>query len=109
MSLNAFNKWKARLIYHESGCWLWPGSTNNKGYAEGRWNGEHWLIHRFFYIWYKGEVPFNHIVMHTCDNRRCANPDHLVTGTGQDNYNDALSKGRISRNRGKWTRQTPRE
>lgn len=34
------------------------------------------------------------VVMHTCDNPRCINPEHLKLGTGLDNVKDRQSKGR---------------
>jgi hypothetical protein len=34
------------------------------------------------------------VVMHSCDNRACINPDHLVLGTQQSNCQDKLAKGR---------------
>lgn len=37
------------------------------------------------------------VIMHTCDNRLCINPDHLKTGTHADNCADKVSKGRQAR------------
>lgn len=34
------------------------------------------------------------VVMHTCDNPRCINPEHLKLGTGLDNIVDRQVKGR---------------
>ena len=43
---------------------------------------------------YKGIVPENMCVLHTCDNRVCINPGHLFLGTQQDNIRDRVKKGR---------------
>lgn len=41
-----------------------------------------------------GPVPEGLNVLHTCDNKPCINPDHLVVGTTQDNIDDMIVKGR---------------
>lgn len=34
------------------------------------------------------------MLRHACDNPLCCNPDHLLTGTQQDNINDKVARGR---------------
>ena len=34
------------------------------------------------------------VILHTCDNPRCINPEHLLAGSAQDNINDRQRKRR---------------
>lgn len=34
------------------------------------------------------------VIMHSCDNPRCINPEHLILGTQRDNVRDMWSKNR---------------
>jgi hypothetical protein len=42
----------------------------------------------------EARVPSVLNLLHSCDNRKCVNPNHLREGTQQDNVNDAISRGR---------------
>jgi len=78
----------------ESGCWHSSFKTSDTGYVQLSFRGSKAFQHRLSYQMYKGSIPNGLYVLHTCDNRKCWNPDHLWLGTISDNKQDELRKGR---------------
>jgi hypothetical protein len=76
-----------------SGCWLWLGHTDEKGYGRIGVDGKNWRAHRAAWLAYRGEFGGLH-VLHRCDNPPCCNPEHLFLGTQSDNMRDMQNKGR---------------
>ena len=64
-----------------SDCINWTGSVNNSGY--GTSSGK--LAHRIAWSKANGWIPKDMVIMHTCANRLCVNPDHLELGTQHEN------------------------
>lgn len=77
-----------------SGCWLWLKSILPSGYGKIWHEGRLQPAHRVSYKLHIGEIPSGLLVMHTCDNRLCVNPRHLLLGTHRDNTHDMINKGR---------------
>ena len=73
-------------------CWIWFGSTAGGGYGQFSILGKKILAHRYRFMKDNGYLP--EVVMHTCDNPPCVNPEHLVPGTYQDNAKDMVEKHR---------------
>lgn len=85
-----------RIIHSTSGCWEWTGCSRGNGYGCMKVGSKLIDTHRLSFLVFKGAIPDGLLVCHTCDNKKCINPDHLFTGTHQDNYDDSIKKGRAS-------------
>ena len=82
-------------------CLEWNGGRTTDGYGCTKVNGIVLRTHRLA-LELEGIDISGHLVLHSCDNPACCNPDHLRTGTSQDNVDDMVSRGRHS---GKLTEQ----
>jgi len=75
-------------------CWEWMRKSFVKGYGRIRRNGRKEMVHRISWELHFGPIPEGMMVCHHCDNRKCCNPAHLFLGTGSDNMQDMIQKGR---------------
>jgi hypothetical protein len=103
------NYLKDCYVPDSSGCWIYRGITgkNTTAYPKIR------IADRTYHVvtillWCFGRIPEPIIGKgrdkchcHTCDVRRCVNPDHIFIGTAEENAYDALAKGRLIQNRTK--------
>ena len=80
----------------DNGCWEWFGNLDTKGYGQITIDKRKFSTHRVSYTLNKGEIKNNLYVLHTCDNPKCLNPEHLFLGTQKDNIHDMISKNRNS-------------
>lgn len=85
-----------------SGCWLWAGKVDGRGYGQvylggGRKRPVLGRVHRLMFEAEFGEIPEGMYVCHRCDVPSCINPDHLFVGSHRDNMQDAARKGRIAK------------
>jgi HNH endonuclease len=87
-----FNK----ILFND--CWEWTGSLNGeKGYGMFYDGSKRIYAHRFSYLIHYGEIPEKLIILHSCDNSKCVNPDHLSVGTHKENSHQASSRGRLKK------------
>lgn len=77
-------------------CWVWIAAKvagyGNMGFLV---NGatQTFLAHRISYFIEYGKQP-GEVLCHQCDNPACVRPDHLVSGTQQDNMDEREARGR---------------
>ena len=82
-----------RVVEHESGCWLLDGKHSNQ-YGSFSVEGKGMSANRASYLLFKGPIPEDTFVCHTCDVNCCVNPQHLFLGSPSDNSKDMVRKGR---------------
>ncbi len=84
-------------IDEKTGCWICEsGHTDKQGYRFMRIAGIRTRVHRLAYWVFNNKSPKGKVIRHTCDNRECINPNHLVAGTKRDNTQDMLERDRAS-------------
>lgn len=86
--------YKSFDVNPENGCWEWNRNLSQSGYGCMKAMGFNIKAHRLSYEIHKGSIPEGMFVCHSCDNRKCVNPNHLWIGTNKDNMLDMSIKGR---------------
>ena len=79
----------------ETGCWEWMKNRNRKGYGQTAYGVKKVLVHRLHWKLIHKYWPTD-ILLHSCDNPPCINPDHLREGSHKDNTNDMIKRGRTA-------------
>ena len=95
--------WSKVLVQGLDECWPWQASKFGSGYGSfgaGRIQGIPQQAHRVAYLLTHGTLPKGVVIRHTCNNRPCCNPTHLIGGTHQDNSNDKVQANRQAKPKG---------
>jgi hypothetical protein len=91
-----------------NGCWEWQGSRRNGGFGYGEirvTSDRKAQAHRVSYTLFCGPIPDGLMLLHSCDNPRCINPDHLRPGTHADNQRDKIEKNRQKGKGANWPKE----
>jgi hypothetical protein len=85
----------ARITIHPvSGCWLWSGVQNGRGYGQVHWNDRMRYVHRVAYELLAGSIgeglELDHVADRGCAFKHCCNPAHLEPVTHRENMRRAL-------------------
>ena len=80
-----------------TGCWLWQGARDHRGYGFFSYRGKKCRASRFSWWHLRGPFDLKLSICHKCDNPPCVNPEHLFPGSQSENMKDAVAKGRCGR------------
>ena len=77
-------------------CWEWQASKFDNGYGCFFYKGKNVRSHRMAWMLVnRREVEHGKVVMHSCNNKACCNPEHLEVGTPEKNTRDAHRDGLV--------------
>ena len=84
----------------DTGCWVWQGSCYQRtGYGQlcartPAGKKVSLRTSRLMLAVHQNIEPLDKVVMHSCDNPPCINPEHLSLGTWKANSEDCSAKNR---------------
>jgi len=93
MKRPTIDRFLEKVSKSENECHEWTGCLMPNGYGQFHLNGKTAYAHRVAFELFRGKKPSD-FVLHTCDNRKCVNPDHLFEGSFYDNMDDMVAKER---------------
>ena len=84
-----------KYVEKTEGCWNWTANKVGRGYGGFSLDSRKERAHRISWeMANEMSIPKNKMVLHTCDNSGCVNPEHLYIGTHQQNMDDMTARDR---------------
>lgn len=96
---------KQNTIVNENGCWDWQMSFSSNGYPQKKYDGKIRSVHRYLAEELGIITNLKEVVRHKCNRPSCCNPEHLISGTHKDNYQDSIDVYKCAniKSRGVWS------
>ena len=82
-----------------TGCWLWLGALNDRGYGRVKQVSRFRRAHIVSWELQRGPVPDGLCIDHLCRVKSCVNPDHMEPVTKRENTLRAHAFRRSQRDR----------
>lgn len=79
-----------------SSCIISPLTKDKDGYPRIKFNKRSLPAGRLLWQIMYGELSEGELVLHTCDNPSCVNPEHLYKGSFQQNMEDKVDRARVA-------------
>lgn len=92
--LSFWERVEAQTVINKNGCHEFTGSKNEYGYGRIHKDKKLVFVHREVYEKVHGYILKGMVVMHSCDNPACINPEHLSANYQSENIKDMIEKGR---------------
>ena len=91
--------WPKVDVKHKDECWLWKASIGNNGAGNCLMSYEGTVLrnaHRVGYYCHTGHIPEdgNDIVLHSCGNNACQNPNHMYLTHRTQMFRDRFVTGK---------------
>lgn len=77
--------WKYANPEPNTGCWLWSGAGDEKGYGFVRSRGANYRAHRLAWEILRSPIPDGLTIDHLCKVKCCVNPDHMEVVSSVEN------------------------